>query len=74
MKKIRPCYDLTGKCFGNWEVIERTDCPPHIAKSMKNKSYWLCICLCGYEGIIRGTILRSGRSKSCGCGIYGKSV
>ena len=28
---------------------------------------WLCRCICGTERIVRGTYLRTGDSKSCGC-------
>lgn len=33
----------------------------------KRKAYWLCRCDCGVEGLFRGTRIRSGETKSCGC-------
>lgn len=58
--------DLTGKKYGRWTVIEK-------AKSKANASlndrenYWKCICECGKVKEIRGSSLRNGNSKSCGC-------
>jgi hypothetical protein len=53
--------NLTGKTFGKLRVIKRTE----------NINYkyasWLCRCECGKEITTRGTSLRSGNSKSCGC-------
>lgn len=68
---MRPCFDLSNKVFGNWKVIEQVDVPMHITSDRK-KSYWHCICKCGYESIVLGTKLRCGRSKSCGCGLLKK--
>ena len=48
--------DLTGKFFGQWEVLERL--PPDKA---------LCRCSCGKESVVYVTNLKSGRSTSCGC-------
>lgn len=28
---------------------------------------WLCVCICGKEFITKGTYLKTGRTKSCGC-------
>ena len=53
--------DLTGKKFGRLTVIERVSHKsPH--------AYWLCECDCGSKLIlVRGTYLRKGNIKSCGC-------
>ena len=32
-----------------------------------NCTYWLCICYCGNFKEVRGTELRNGQVKSCGC-------
>lgn len=64
--KIRPCFDLTGMVFGFWSVIERSDIPESV-RYKKKRGYWVCLCKCGYVGIVRGNSLRSGVSKSCGC-------
>jgi hypothetical protein len=53
--------DLTNKKFRNWTVLHKSE----IIKS--GMSYWLCICECGKEKIVRTTHLTSGASKSCGC-------
>lgn len=33
----------------------------------KRGSYWRCECDCGKEVVVRGSFLRSGKTKSCGC-------
>ena len=46
--------------FGRWTVIKFA--------CKKHKQYaWLCRCDCGIERVVSGSILRNGRSKSCGC-------
>lgn len=54
--------NLTGHKFGKLTVME-------VDGLATNKTYmWKCLCECGKEIITRGTILRNGTSKSCGCG------
>lgn len=52
--------DMVGKQFGRLTVLNMYD---------KYKVYYryLCKCQCGQETIVRGTSLRSGLTKSCGC-------
>lgn len=52
--------DLTGKRFGNLEVLSR-------ASNINGRISWLCKCDCGTEKIIPGIYLSSGKTKSCGC-------
>lgn len=57
-------YNLKGKKFGRWTVIEKAERPKHI----KDKDlYWLCKCECGTERIVNGRDLRNNKSTSCGC-------
>ena len=53
--------DLTGQKFGRLTVIMKAENPSeaHIK--------WLCECECGNFITTRGTSLRSGITKSCGC-------
>lgn len=54
--------DLTGQSFGNWEVIKYD-------QSKKGQgSRWWCKCKCGNPEIrsVMGSVLRKGKSKSCG--------
>lgn len=53
--------DLTGKKFGKWNVIK------FAYISDKHVYYWKCICGCGKKKSVNGWLLRSGKSKSCGC-------
>lgn len=53
--------DLSGRLFGQLTVINR-------APSGRNwQVRWVCLCSCGAETVVYATILRSGRTKSCGC-------
>lgn len=55
--------DLAGKRFGRWLVIGVT------AERGANECVrWTCRCDCGAWRIVNGKELRSGRSRSCGCG------
>ena len=56
-----PVKDMTGQTFGYLTVI-RLD-----GRNKWDQPMWFCRCRCGTEKAIRGSVLRSGRSKSCGC-------
>lgn len=57
----RPLLDLVGMRFGCLVVIRR-------AVNRKNKqARWYCQCDCGNFSIVYGYLLRSGKTKSCGC-------
>lgn len=51
--------DLTGKQFNNWKVL-----------TYNGNSEWLCECQCSKhtQKLVRTYMLKSGNSKSCGCG------
>lgn len=53
--------DLTGKKFGRWTVIKRSDNQYTVAER------WDCLCECGTEKSVIGSSLKNGTSKSCGC-------
>ena len=57
--------DLTNKIFDRLMVIEKSG--QYIAPSGCKEPTWLCICECGNKCIVRGSQLRSGNTKSCGC-------
>lgn len=57
--------DLTGRRFGKLKVIRLVKNPK--VKDIFHGSWWLCECDCGIKKEIRGTQLRNGHSKSCGC-------
>jgi len=52
--------DLAGQTFGRLTVLSRA------ARSSK-KAFWHCRCECGNAHVARGTHLRSGQIRSCGC-------
>jgi hypothetical protein len=52
--------DLLGQHFGRWTVLYKLLSEP-------NHSIWWCICECGKHKAVRGSRLRSGESRSCGC-------
>jgi hypothetical protein len=53
--------NLIGKTFGRLTVIERGN------NDNSGSSKWICKCECGNIKEIVGTVLRDGRSNSCGC-------
>jgi len=50
-----------GHKYGRWTVIKRC------GSNGSGQAAWLCKCDCGKEGVVTGTNLQSGTSKSCGC-------
>ena len=54
--------DLTGQRFGKWSVLGKS----HVDK--RREVYWLVRCECETERAVRASHLRSGASRSCGCG------
>lgn len=53
--------DLTGMKFNMLTVIERAESAPG------GITYWLCRCDCGNFTTVRGSNLKNGSVKSCGC-------
>lgn len=53
--------DLTGKTFGKWTVLYKTD-----KRSSNGNIYWHCKCECGMEKDVNSASLRNGTSLSCG--------
>lgn len=60
--------DLTGMHFGKWTVLGLSD-NKYISPQGHTDLMWVCECSCSKHTIkeIRGSILKSGGSKSCGC-------
>ncbi len=56
-----PFKDITGARFGLLVAL-RPD-----GKTPKYDTLWLCQCDCGQQSTVRGSSLRYGSSKSCGC-------
>lgn len=52
--------NLTGKKFNQLQVIKPVYQQDHF-------TYYLCKCSCGKEKILRGTNIKNGSVKSCGC-------
>lgn len=57
--------DLTGKIFGKLTVIEMVPMPSYLKS--KGRAHWRCLCSCGNETIVCGSLLSKGSTKSCGC-------
>lgn len=55
--------DLTGQRFGRWLVLGRAP-----KRAGRSDSRWLLRCDCGVEVERRSDVLKSGDTKSCGCG------
>ena len=60
-KKLSPDKDLVGKVFGKLTVLFR------VQNDSNGNSYWLAQCKCGNKVVARGTGLRDGHARSCGC-------
>lgn len=56
MKKI----ELIGKVFGKLTVLSRGD-------TKNGQIFYNCLCDCGNQAIVRGDLLRNGKTRSCGC-------
>lgn len=54
--------DETGNCYGQLTVIKRAG-----SLGMGGEAAWLCKCRCGNETTVRGSSLRGGLTRSCGC-------
>jgi len=54
--------DLTGKRFGRLVVVALSD-----ERGNRNQLKWLCQCDCGTQKVIEASLLRDGKTKSCGC-------
>lgn len=52
--------DLVGQTY-NYLTVEA------FSHTSKGAAYWICICRCGVEAIVRADALRNGNTKSCGC-------
>lgn len=59
--------DLEGRKFGKLTV-------KGYAFSRNGKRYWNCICDCGNTAQVSSSDLRTGNTKTCGCGKYSSSV
>lgn len=53
--------ELEGMRFGNLRVIARS------GFDRNTRTLWRCVCDCGVEKVIRGTHLKYGSVRSCGC-------
>lgn len=56
-----PKEDLTGKVFGEQTVIGFSH------KGSHGDCFWLVKCSCGTERPVKGSALKSGKIKACGC-------
>lgn len=54
--------DMTGEVYGKLTVISRAG-----SSNVGRVATWNCQCECGNLCVVRGTCLRSGHTKSCGC-------
>lgn len=52
--------DITGKTFARLSVIAKNGL-------LGGKPAWLCKCICGKTVTVRGSDIRHGKQKSCGC-------
>lgn len=53
--------DITNRKYNKLLVVERVENTPN------GKTQWKCLCDCGKYTIVRGSNLKSGQVRSCGC-------
>lgn len=53
-------HDLSGNTYGGLKVLS-------LAYVKNRRSYWLCLCDCGNQKIVRSDALISYKTVSCGC-------
>lgn len=61
MAKRNLIVDISGLTFGRLKVLRISN------KRMGRAAMWICRCECGNRKEIAGYVLRSGKTKSCGC-------
>lgn len=64
--------DLTGKRFAKLVVTGRAE--NNVLPSGLPEPMWHCVCDCGELTVVRGAFLRTGHTKSCGCGQTGHNA
>lgn len=52
--------DISGEKFARWTVLE-------FSHTHSRTAFWRCQCECGTVSTVKGSALRKGQSKSCGC-------
>lgn len=60
LEKNKARFDITGNRYGRLTVIKR------VLISDK-RARWECKCDCGETTVVRGSSLRNGNTRSCGC-------
>ena len=70
-QKHRKIENLVGQRFNNLTVIARAE--DYYLKNGNRFIQWLCKCDCGKKVVVRGTHLKNGHTKSCGC-LHSKSM
>ena len=58
---MQKLIDITGKRFNNLVVVKRAE------NAKGGVAVWECICDCGNTTFVRGSNLKNGSVKSCGC-------
>lgn len=67
---MMPVKDLSGNRYGHILVLNLL--PRKIVDGKLTEPNYHCVCDCGKEVDILGRVLRTGRRKTCGCGIGDK--
>jgi hypothetical protein len=58
----RRATNLEGRTFGRWTVLGFGQ-----SRGAGEHALWKCRCVCGTERLVDGSLLRAGKSRSCGC-------
>jgi hypothetical protein len=64
----RQFVDLSGKQFGKWSVLQRSENSKH------GFIFWICKCVCGLVKDVKGASLTDGKSTQCrNCSLQGNN-
>ena len=62
--------ELTGQRFGRL-IVEHLD---EEFSGGGRGTWWYCSCDCGEDSVVKGSALRFGKAKSCGCGVRDATI
>lgn len=66
--------NLTGRRFGRLLVLKQTEDWISPSDNTVKRARWLCQCDCGNQTVVEGSVLKNGKTLSCGCLMVEKTI